>query len=153
MFILAVILIGLSTGLRTFTAAAVVAWAVHVDHIDVDGTRFEFMTSHTAVFLLSLAAIGEYVFDLLPFVPPRTSVRSLIGRVVVGTFAAAVLLAATDHSIAFCIVGSVAAVVGAFAAFQARTGIVKKLGVRDSLVAVPEDIVAIGLAVAGVCLV
>ncbi|MFL6375617.1 MAG: hypothetical protein ACJ73D_13200, partial [Pyrinomonadaceae bacterium] len=77
--ILAVILIGFAAGLRTFTAPAIVAWAVHVDHIDVSQTPFAFMTSHTAVLILSLAALAEYVFDLLPFAPPRTQAPALLG--------------------------------------------------------------------------
>src|SRR6476620_9820558 len=102
MIILAVILAGLASGLRTFTATAVVAWAVHGDHIAVSGTPFAFMADHTALLLLSLAAIGEYVFDLLPFAPPRTSMPSLLARIVMGTFAAAVLLAGSGHPVGFC---------------------------------------------------
>lgn len=153
MIILAVILLGLASGLRIFTAVAVVAWALHVDHLDRDGTPFTFMGSHLAVLVLSLAALGEHVFDLLPFAPPRTSLPSLIGRIVMGTFASAVLLAAIGQSLAFCVVGSIAAAVGAFAGYRARIGLVRKLDVRDFMIAIPEDFVAIGLSVAAVCLV
>ena len=151
--ILAVVLIGFSSGLRTFTGIAVVAWAAHVDHIDLDGTPFEFMISHTAVLILSLAALGEYVFDLLPFVPPRTAIPGLVGRFITGSVSAAILLAATRHDIALCILGGIVAIGGAFAGYQARTLLVKKLAVKDFLIAIPEDCVAIGLAVAAVCFV
>jgi uncharacterized membrane protein len=43
--------------------------------------------------------------------------------------------------------------VGAFAGYKARTGLVRKLAVRDFMIAIPEDLVAIGLSVAAVCLV
>lgn len=150
--ILAVILVGLSAGLRTFTVPAVVAWAVHVDHIDVTGTPFAFMTSHAAVLIFSLAALGEYIFDLLPFAPARTKAPGLIGRFVAGSFSAAVLLVASHQSLAFCVLGGIVAIAGAFAGFYARRWCVGAFKVKDPFVAIPEDVLAIGLGVAAVCI-
>jgi uncharacterized membrane protein len=45
------------------------------------------------------------------------------------------------------LIGAVGAVVGAFAGYKARVGLVRGLKVPDIVIAIPEDLVAIGLAV------
>jgi uncharacterized membrane protein len=45
------------------------------------------------------------------------------------------------------LIGAVGGVVGAFAGYKARIGLVKSLGVADIAIAIPEDLLAIGLAV------
>jgi uncharacterized membrane protein len=42
--------------------------------------------------------------------------------------------------------GGVGALIGAFAGYQARRQLVRGLGVKDALIAVPEDLIAIALA-------
>jgi uncharacterized membrane protein len=42
--------------------------------------------------------------------------------------------------------GSVGALIGAFGGYKARVGLVKSLGVPDFAIAIPEDLLAIGLA-------
>jgi uncharacterized membrane protein len=44
------------------------------------------------------------------------------------------------------LLGAVGAVIGAFAGYKARVGLVRSLGVPDFAIAIPEDLVAIGLA-------
>ncbi len=67
--ILAVVIIGLSAGLRTLTATAIVAWCAYLGFINLDATPFSFISSTVAVAILSLLALGEYVADLLPSTP------------------------------------------------------------------------------------
>jgi uncharacterized membrane protein len=43
-----------------------------------------------------------------------------------------------------CALGAVGGVIGAFAGYQARTGLVRALQVGDVVIAVLEDVVAIG---------
>ena len=45
------------------------------------------------------------------------------------------------------VLGVIGAVIGAFAGYKARVGLVKSLSVPDIAVAIPEDLVAIGLAI------
>jgi uncharacterized membrane protein len=45
------------------------------------------------------------------------------------------------------ILGAIGAVAGAFAGYQARVGLVRALKVPDFAIAIPEDLIAIGLAV------
>jgi uncharacterized membrane protein len=44
------------------------------------------------------------------------------------------------------VLGGIGAVVGTFAGYQARARLVRGLKVKDVFVAIPEDLVAIGLA-------
>ena len=88
MLFAALILLGLSAGLRTFTPVAVVALALNVAApLEMQHSPLSFVGSNLGLLLFGMAAIGEYVFDLLPFAPPRTETFSLAGRVIMGTFA------------------------------------------------------------------
>jgi uncharacterized membrane protein len=150
--IFAIILIGSAAGLRTFTGPSVAAWAVHMHRIEVDGTPFAFMGSYAALLIVSLAAVGEYIFDLLPFAPPRTDLPGLIGRFVTGSFSAALLLATSRQSLALCLLGGIAAIASAFAGYHGRKWCVERFKIKDPFVAIPEDVIAIALGIAGVCL-
>jgi len=78
--ILAVLAIGFAVGLRTFTGPAVIAWAAYLGCINIGSTALSFLASPIALGVLSLAAFGEYVYDLLPIAQPRTAVPGLTGR-------------------------------------------------------------------------
>ena len=151
--ILAVIIIGLSAGLRTFTAPAVVAWSAYLGWINLDHTPFVFMASPISIAIFSFLAFGEYVWDVLPSTPSRTQAPGLIGRILTGAFSAACLLAATNNNLLLCILGSFAAICAAFAGYQMRVRLVRALGVKDAFIAIPEDLVAVGLAILSVLLV
>ena len=150
---LAILIIGFATGLRSMTTPAAVAWAAHLGKLSLGATWLSFMASPITVGILSLFALGEFVADLLPGTPARTAALGLTARFITGTFSGACLSAATGNSIAFGLIGGVAAIGGAFAGYYARTGLVKSLGVKDAFIAIPEDVVAIGLAVLSVCLI
>jgi hypothetical protein len=51
--------LGFATGLRSFTAPAMVSWAARLGWLDLRGTPLAFMGSTVAVALLSLLAIVE----------------------------------------------------------------------------------------------
>jgi uncharacterized membrane protein len=123
-------LLGLSSGLRTFTAPAVL---------------FIFLNNHVAGTILAVLALAEYVGDQLPKAPPRTSPPSLAFRIasgaVVGWFSFPM-----PH-----VVGSLIAIVGvligAFGGLRVRLWAMKHIGgVAAGLI---EDVIAIVLAVGG----
>ena len=148
----AVVIIGFAAGLRAMTPLAVVGWAAHFGCIDLGATPFSFMSSPTAVGILSFLALGEYVGDLLPFTPSRTAPPGLVARILTGTFAGACLVAAADGNLLISLIGGVVAIGAAFAGFQMRTRLVKALRMHDAFVAIPEDLVALGLAVIAICI-
>lgn len=139
--------IGVVTGLRSMTGPAAVAWAAHLGVLHLEGTRLSFMGSIWAVGFFTLAALGEYVTDQLPSTPPRTKAMGLSARIVMGALTGACLAIGARASLpwAGAITGAIGAVAGAFVGFYARTELVRSLKVKDILIAIPEDLVAIAL--------
>jgi uncharacterized membrane protein len=138
--------IGFVGGLRSFTAPAVVAWAAHIGLLNLSHSRLAFMGSLWAVAILTLGALGEYVADKLPSAPARTTVGSLLFRAVGGLLTGACLgIAGGGSPWATAFAGAIGAIAGAFAGYHARVWLVRSLNVRDFMVAIPEDLLAIGL--------
>ena len=139
--------IGIVAGLRSLTAPAVVSWAAYLGWLNLQGSPLAFMGSIVAVVIFSLLALGEYVADLLPQTPNRTTPGPLVARILTGGLSGACLCASADQSlVAGALVGGIGSVIGAFAGYQVRTRLVRGLKVQDMLIAIPEDLVAIGLA-------
>lgn len=139
--------IGIVAGLRALTAPAIVSWAAYLGWLNLDGSPLAFMASLLAAAVFTLLALVELVTDLLPTTPSRTAPVPLTARIAMGGLAGACLCAASAQPLlAGAALGALGGVVGAFAGYQARTRLVRGLGVRDAFVAIPEDLVAIGCA-------
>ena len=137
-------LIGGVDGLRCMTAPATVAWAAHLNWLNLHNTFLSFMESTAAVVIFTLLAAVEMVVDQLPSTPSRVQVRGLTARMILGAFSGACIAVAGGQSIAIgAVLGLVGGIAGAFAGYQARTRLVKALKVRDLFIALPEDAVAI----------
>jgi len=137
--------IGIVAGLRSLTAPAVVAWAAHLGWLNLHGTSLAFMGSTASVAVFSLLAIGELIADKLPTIPKRTAPVPLMGRVVTGGLCGACLCAAVGKSlVAGALLGAMGGAVGAFAGYEIRKRLA--LHVKDVVVAVCEDVIAVGLA-------
>src|SRR5271165_229767 len=92
-------LIGVIAGLRSLTAPAVVAWAAHLNWINLQNTPLSFMGSTVAVVIFTALAIVELVADKLPSTPSRTKPPGLIARIVLGGLSGACLAVAGVQSI------------------------------------------------------
>ena len=139
--------IGIVAGLRSMTAPAAVSLAAWLGWLDLDGSPLSFMGSGITVTIFTTLAVVEYVTDLLPSTPNRTAVGPLFVRMLMGGLAGAGLsLSARQGFIAGAIAGGVGAVVGAFVGYEIRKRLVSRLKVKDSFIAIPEDLVAIMLA-------
>ncbi len=139
--------IGIVAGLRSLTAPAVVAWGAYLGRLDLAGSALGFMGSKATVAIFTLLALAEYVGDLLPKTPSRTSAGPLVARILMGGLCGACLCLSAGHSlIGGAVLGGIGGVIGAFAGYQARTRLVRGLGVKDPVIAIPEDLAAIGLA-------
>lgn len=138
--------IGVVAGLRSLTAPAIVAWAAHIGWINLHGSPLSFMGSFWAVAIFTALALVEFVADQLPSTPSRTAPVGLSARIVTGALTGACLAQAGAAPLwAGALLGAVGGIVGAFAAHSARVGLVRALHVRDLAIAIPEDLVAIGL--------
>jgi uncharacterized membrane protein len=137
--------IGLITGLRSMTGPALVCWAAHLGWLSLGDSRLAFMESTLATYVFSAFALGELVADKLPFIPNRTSPGPLFGRIVLGALCGAAMCISADYSPAVgAILGGTGGLAGAFAGYQARRALVKRSRLPDWVVAVLEDVVAVG---------
>jgi len=125
--------LGVTCGLRSMTGPAVMRWRVR------DPLRLA---------LAGLAA-GELIADKLPATPPRTIPPALIFRAISGGFSGywvARSLAADGRSGALA--GTLGALAGAFGGMAVRSRIVRASGLPDPLLALAEDALALGGALA-----
>jgi len=137
--------IGIVAGLRSLTAPAVVAWGAHLSWLNLHGSPLAFMGSTAAVAVFSLLAIGELIADKLPMMQKRTAPAPLMARIVTGGLCGACLCAATGQSlIVGAVLGGIGGVIGAFFGYDIRRRL--DLHIKDVVVAVCEDVVAVGLA-------
>lgn len=137
--------IGLICGLRSLTGPAVTSLAAHWKWMDLPHSPLSFLGTTAAVFISSAAAFIEIIVDKLPNTPKRTEALGLLARLVFGGLCGAAICAARDQSMVIgAVLGGVGGLIGAFAGYQARTRLVRALGVPDVVVALIEDAVAIG---------
>ena len=137
--------IGIVAGLRSLTAPAVVAWGAHLSWLNLQGSPLAFIGSTAAVAILSVLAIGELIADKLPMIPRRTAPAPLMARVVTGGLCGACLCAAVGKSLlAGTLLGGIGGIIGAFLGYGIRRRL--DLHIKDLVVAICEDVVAVGLA-------
>jgi uncharacterized membrane protein len=138
--------IGVVAGLRSLTAPAVVAWAAQLGWINLQGSPLAFMGSKWTVCILTVLALVELVADQLPSTPARTAAVGLSARIVTGALSGACLAVAGGAALWLgAVLGVIGAVIGTFGGYQARVGLVRGLRAPDISIAIPEDVVAIGL--------
>src|ERR1700691_4201628 len=140
--------IGIVAGLRSLSAPAVVAWAAHLGWINLHGSPLAFMGTKWAVGIFTVLALVELIVDQLPGTPARTAAVGLSARIVTGALSGACLAVAGGATPWLgAPAGAVGAIAGAFGGYNARAGLVRALRVPDFVIAIPEDLVAIGLGV------
>jgi uncharacterized membrane protein len=145
MVFLLAIAIGIIAGLRSLTAPAAVSWAAHLKWFDLHNSKLSLMSSSVTTYILSALAIVELVMDKLPTTPNRTSPGPLIARIVTGALSGATLcVGANVSAVLGAIFGIIGAVIGTFGGYQIRHRIVEGLKVPDFVIAIIEDIIAIG---------
>jgi uncharacterized membrane protein len=139
--------IGVVAGLRSFAAPAVVAWAAHLGWLRLQDSPVAFMASIWPAVIFSGLAIFELVGDLLPKTPKRTAPGPLAARIITGALCGASVCASANQSVPIgAALGALGAVIGAFAGYEIRRRLVTGLNIKDLFIAIPEDLIAIGLA-------
>jgi uncharacterized membrane protein len=144
--------IGVVAGLRSMSAPAIVAWAAHLGWIHLSGSHLAFMGSAWAVGIFTIGALAEFVADQLPTTPARTTAVPLAARIVMGLLTGACLGTAGSSSLWLgALTGAIGAIAGAFGGYRVRVGLVRTLQAPDFAIAIPEDLIAIGLGLFLVC--
>ena len=139
--------IGFAAGLRALTPPAVVAWAAHLGWLNLNNTPLAFMGSIIAVIVFSILALVELFADLQPSTPKRTAAVPLTARILTGGLCGACICAAGHQAVVLgMILGALGGIVGAFAGYETRKKLVTALNTKDTLIAILEDLVTIGLA-------
>jgi uncharacterized membrane protein len=147
-WLVALPLLGVVTGLRTFLPITVLCWFAYRGDLPVDGTWAAWTGHLTTAIIFSVLAAGELVGDKLPKTPNRTNVVPMLGRLVFGGLVGAIVATGLDGSVFEGILLSVSgAFVGAHAGYLVRRELVILLGWEDWHVAVAEDVIAIMCAV------
>jgi uncharacterized membrane protein len=122
------------------TPATVLCWFAFVVKLPAQGTWFAFLASPLMVAILTTAMIAELIVDKLPIAKSRLQPRGLLPRLCTGAFTGAVLATALLQSKEMgALLGSSGALIGALVGYALRTGIVKKTGWPDYVVALMED--------------
>ena len=143
-WLLAVPLLGLTTGLRSMTPMAVLCWFAYLGYLPVDDTWAAWTARLPVVVIFTVLALGELVADKLPKTPNRIAPGPLGARVILGGLAGAISATAMDGpGVEGVLLGALGAVVGAFAGYMIRRDLVQKIGCRDWHVAVGEDVFTI----------
>ena len=138
--------LGFITGLRCFTAPAVVSWAGHLGWLNLHGTRFAFMASPAAVAITSVMAVGEYFADQYPKTPSRVSPGPLFARIGAGGLAGACLYASAGQGpLTGGVLGAVGSVLGAVIGYPVRGRLVQDYKVKDLVGGLSEDVLVIAL--------
>ena len=101
--------------------------------------------------LLVVSALGEVVFDKLPFVPSRLTPGPLFGRLLFGGLAgAAVASNARRPPVLGALLGAGGAVLGAQAGYHARAALGRATGLPDPVWGAVEDATALMLGMGAV---
>src|SRR5262245_5919571 len=143
MALLLAFLIGFFAGLRSLTAPAVTAWAVHLGWMKLRG-QLALIGSIPAVAIFTLLAVVELVADKLPNTPSRTASPGLIARIVMGGLTGAyVATAGGEGALLGALFGIIGGIVGCFGGFCARTRLAEAVGPPDNYFVLMEDLVSI----------
>ncbi|HTJ56834.1 MAG TPA: DUF4126 family protein [Devosiaceae bacterium] len=145
MFYVAVLVLGITAGLRAATPLAAVSWGAYLGWINLSGTWAAFAGNIITVIILSILAILELVGDQLPNTPSRKVPMQFGGRIVTGGLAGLVVGLPSGNWIIGLVLGVVGAVIGTLGGAEARKYMAAAFG-RDLPAGLLEDLVAVVLA-------
>jgi uncharacterized membrane protein len=139
-------LIGVTCGLRSMTAPAVVSWAAYLGWIDLSKTPFAFLAHAATPYIVSLLAIAELIADKLPTTPSRKAPPGFLARIVLGTLSGCALsLGIGGSGVTGAVLGCLGAIAGTLGGYEARTRLVRRLNLPAVVIALFEDVVAIAI--------
>jgi uncharacterized membrane protein len=131
MLLLLAFLLGVVSGLRAFTAPAVLWIMRH---------------GGTWAYLLLAGAVLEYFLDVRPDARPRTSSVGLVPRLISGAFVGWwVAVAAGSWPVLGAVAGAIGALVGAYGGLAVRTQVAALIG--NVAAGLMEDVIAIAAAI------
>jgi uncharacterized membrane protein len=143
-WMIAIPLLGLTTGLRSMTPMALICWYAYLGYLPVDGTWAAWTAHFWVAVALTVLAVGELIADKLPKTPNRTSPGPLLWRLILAGAAGSIAASAMDGpGLEGVLLGVLGALLGAFGGYMLRRDLVEKMDCKDWHVAVAEDLVTI----------
>ena len=113
--------------------------------LHLEGSWLAWVANKISLAVFSLFAIGELIADKLPFIPGRTQPGPLGARIVFGALCAAALCLSGGASLLLgAILGGAGGIAGAFAGYNYRRWLTRGAKLPDLLIALLEDVVAVG---------
>lgn len=130
---------GLIIAMRSMALPAVISDQLARDEAhQADNDLFNLVARPEIATLLKVATVGEMVMDKMPFVPSRTDLFPLLGRMsVAGAFVA--ILSRPQNRVANTLVAIAAAGVGTHLAYQVRKQATERFDQPALKTAVAED--------------
>ena len=146
-WLLAIPLLGATTGLRSLTPMAMLCWYAYLGWLPVQGTWAEWSSELRVAVIFTVLAVAELVADKLPRIPSRVAPAPLLWRLALGGLAGAIAATSLDgpgiEGVVLAVIGTL---LGAFGGFMVRRDLVEKIGCADWPVAVGEDLLTIVFA-------
>jgi uncharacterized membrane protein len=140
------ITLGIATGMRTFTALAVVCWVAYLGYLPVEGTWAFWTAKLASVIIFSALALGEYFGDTRAGAPSRTTLMPLVARLISGNLVGVIVATGLGQpKISGILLGTIGALIGTYGGYRARMFGARIVG-RDFPVALAESAVALGIS-------
>ncbi|AHM58856.1 hypothetical protein D770_02945 [Flammeovirgaceae bacterium 311] len=137
--------LGAVAGMRTTIAPAVLShYLSHNPKKSLAKSKLGFMQSSTAAVVTKILTAAEIVADKLPAAPNRIIFSQTLPRVLSGAFVGAVVYkAGKQSSVEGILIGGASALAATYASFYIRKLLGKIPLVKDPLLGVIEDVVAV----------
>src|SRR5712671_1644933 len=132
-------LIGVVSGLRTFTAPAAVSWAARLGWLHLENTWLAFLGFAATPYIFTVLAIGELIADKLPKTPSRKAPVGFSGRIVSGALCGAAIGASNQTLMGGLLAGVLGAIAGTLGGYEFRSRLVGAIGGNDLPIALLED--------------
>lgn len=146
-WMLAIPLLGVTTGMRSMTPMAVLCWFAHLGYLPVGGTWAAWTGWLWVAIVWTLLALAELVADKLPGTPDRIGKVPLLWRLLMGGLAGAIAATSLAGSgIEGVVLALIGTLLGAFGGFMVRREVVENTGCEDWHFALAEDAFAIAAA-------
>lgn len=150
-WMLAIPLLGLTTGLRSMTPMAVLCWFAHLGYLPVEGTWAAWTGWLWVAIVWTVLALAELAADKMAWIPDRISKGPLLWRLLMGGLAGAIAATAmVGPGIEGVLLAVIGTLLGAFGGYMVRRDVVANVGIQDWQFALAED--AFTVAAAGFAL-
>ena len=141
--------IGFVAGLRSMTAPAAVSWAASSGRLQLGNSPLSLLDTNLARRTTRKLAIGELIGDKTSLAPRRLQVSSLTWRLISGGVCGAALsVSDSEDPRTGAALGAMGALVGSLLGYAWRTHMRTRRNTSDLPLAMLEDVVAVGSAIA-----